>query len=78
MNEMPQKLYDVFCENVRERMKFLKLSQADLAAKLGVSQSYISQILSGHRRPGLDSLELFAKALKVEPPDLLKKMSGVA
>lgn len=69
---MPQNLYNAFCKNVRERMASLGITQNELARRLNVDPSYVSQILNGHRRPGLDSLEAFAKALKIDPSDLLR------
>ena len=75
---MPQNLYLCFCENVRLRLEQLGMTQSELAAKLKVDPSYISQILNGHRRPGLDSLETFAKALGVEPADLLRRLARTA
>ena len=75
---MSTKLYDAFCENVRARMSELGMRQADLAKRLNVDKSYVSQILNGHRRPGLDSLEDFANALEIEPSDLLKTFSRSA
>ena len=62
-----------FRRNVRERMEALGITQGDLCQRLGVTSSYISQMLSGHRRPGLDSLKNFAQALNIEPADLLRE-----
>jgi len=59
-------------------MDDLGLSQKDLAAKLMVSPSYVSQILSGHRRPGLDSLDEFATALDIEPAELIRQPEKVS
>jgi len=49
------------------------LSQSDLAEKLEVTASFVSQMLSGHRNPGLESLVEFSKALGVKPADLLEE-----
>lgn len=70
---MSTKLANAFRANVKERMAELGINQVQLAAKLRVTQSYVSQMLSGHRNPGLDSLEDFSKALKVEAADLLRE-----
>ncbi len=43
-----------------------KLSQADLAAKLGMQQSTIARIESGRGNPGLNTLLAIAKALDVQ------------
>jgi transcriptional regulator with XRE-family HTH domain len=78
MVTMTQRIYGAFVANVRERMDDLGLSQKDLAAKLKVSPSYVSQMLSGHRRPGLDSLDEFATALDTEPADLIRQPEKVS
>ncbi len=75
---MSQRIYSAFVANVRERMSELSLSQSDLAERLGVTRSYVSQILSGHRRPGLDTLELFADVLDTQPEDLIRQLEKVA
>jgi transcriptional regulator with XRE-family HTH domain len=78
MATMTQRIYGAFVANVRERMDDLGLSQKDLAAKLRVSPSYVSQILSGHRRPGLDSLDEFATALEIDPADLIRAAEKIS
>lgn len=75
---MSQRIYSAFVSNVRERMAELSLTQSDLAERLGVTRSYVSQILSGHRRPGLDTLELFANVLDTQPEDLIRQLEKVA
>jgi len=72
---MTTRLYSTFVDNVRERMADLGLSQKELAAKMDVTPSYVSQILSGHRRPGFESLDAFAEALEVRPEDLISEMA---
>lgn len=68
---MSARLANAFIRNVRERMRILKISQAELARRMGVTPSFVSQMLSGHRRPGLESLEDFAKSLECDPADLI-------
>jgi len=75
MVTMTTRLYSTFVDNVRERMADLELSQKQLAAKMDVTPSYVSQILSGHRRPGFESLDAFAEALDVRPEDLISEMA---
>ena len=72
---MSEKLHAIFVANVRELMDERGWSQADLAKKLGVTPGFVSQLLSGHRHPGLDSLENLAKAFRVDASELLKKLS---
>jgi transcriptional regulator with XRE-family HTH domain len=68
-----EELAAAFRENVRARMTALGLSQSELADALGVTPSYVSQLLSGHRRPGLDGLGDMASVLKTDPTDLLHR-----
>ena len=70
---MSARLAKAFRANVRDRMADAGLSQSDLADKLKVTPSFVSQMLSGHRDPGLDSLEQFAKVLGVKAADLLEE-----
>lgn len=80
MVTMSERLANAFTRNVRERMQELGINQGELADRLKVGKSFVSQMLSGHRRPGLDSLDSWAKALELEPADLLreKKFSKTA
>ena len=50
-----------------------KLSQRDLAAKVGITQAYVAELETGARRnPSLDLLQKLAKALKVKVAELLE------
>lgn len=49
-----------------------KLSQADLAAKVGLSREYVARLETGHHDPPLSTLEQLAKALKVKVGELLE------
>ncbi len=68
---MCDNLAEVFRENVRRRMEQLDFSQTDLAEQMGVTRSAVNQMLTGHREPGLGSLQSFAKALNTTPSKLL-------
>ncbi len=63
-------------ERVAENLRALRLgsnmSQETLAARAGVSVSYISMMERGQRRPPLDTLELLARALGIPPLSLLE------
>jgi transcriptional regulator with XRE-family HTH domain len=52
-------------------MDEVNVSQSEIARRMGVTPSYVSQILSGHRRPGLDTLEAVADALGCDPAELI-------
>ena len=72
---MSARLANAFRRNVRERMEALELTQGELADRMKVTPSFVSQMLSGHRAPGLNSLDDFAKALKTEAAELLREKS---
>lgn len=46
-------------------------SRTDLANEMQVGKQYINSYLNGHRTPGLEIVEKFAKALHVDPCALL-------
>lgn len=64
-------LADRFAVNLRNERLRRKLSQESLAAKAGLSVSYISMLERGQRTPPLDTLESLAKALAVSATSLL-------
>jgi transcriptional regulator with XRE-family HTH domain len=48
------------------------LTQAELAAKIGVSRAYLARLEMGRHDPPLSRLRALAKALKVDIAKLLK------
>jgi transcriptional regulator with XRE-family HTH domain len=64
-------LADKFAANLKRERVRKKLSQEALAAKAGLSVSYISMLERGQRTPPLDTLETLAKALTVSATSLL-------
>ncbi len=64
-------LADKFAVNLKNERLRKKLSQEALAAKAGLSVSYISMLERGQRAPPLDTLESLAKALSVPATSLL-------
>ena len=65
-------LADRFANNLKVERLRRKLSQEALAAKAGLSVSYISMLERGQRTPPLDTLESIAKALAVNASTLLQ------
>ncbi len=65
-------LRDVFATNLRRLRNARGLSQDDLAYKAGVSRSYLSQIEKGGFYASLKIVGRLAKALNVEPSELLE------
>lgn len=57
--------------NLKSTRLARKLSQESLAAKAGLSVSYISMLERDQRSPPLDTLESLAAALGVKPVALL-------
>ena len=53
---------------IRGIMKARRITQNDLAARLGVSQNQVSQYLAGC--PRLDTVLQLAEALQIEPAEL--------
>jgi transcriptional regulator with XRE-family HTH domain len=61
-----------FSSNLALRRRAAQLSQEALATKAGISVSYVSMLERGQRQPLLETVEAFARALKVQPLDLLR------
>jgi transcriptional regulator with XRE-family HTH domain len=59
-------------ENIKKYREALKLSQEKLSEIANVSPDYISLIERGKRTPSIKRLCMIAKALGVEPYELLK------
>lgn len=64
-------LADKFAVNLKSERLRRKLSQESLAAKAGLSVSYISMLERSQRTPPLDTLETLAKALGCSAVSLL-------
>jgi transcriptional regulator with XRE-family HTH domain len=50
------------------------LTQKELAGKLSVSKSYVSQLERGQRQMSLDMLRRFASVFLVKPEDVLRAL----
>ncbi len=66
-------LADIACKNIRLQRRRRKLTQEQLAAKADISVAYVSLLERGQRAPPLDTLEHLARALRVEPLELLAR-----
>jgi transcriptional regulator with XRE-family HTH domain len=58
---------------IKEIRKLRKMTQQELADKVGISQAHIARLEKNERGLDIDVLPLFAKALDVEPWELLPK-----
>lgn len=63
-------------KRLRELREAKGLSQGDIERRSGLLRSYISQVEGGYTAPSLATLEKFAKALEVEPYQLLYRGEG--
>jgi transcriptional regulator with XRE-family HTH domain len=63
-------------DRMAKRLKDLRAargwSQADLAARAGLSREYVARIETVRQEPTVGVIERLAKALKVKPGDLLE------
>lgn len=60
-------------KNVRVLRTTAKLSQEELAVRMGVEQTYVSGIERGMRNPTITTLSRAAMALNAKVADLLKE-----
>jgi transcriptional regulator with XRE-family HTH domain len=69
-------LSENFSMNFRRAREKAQISQKALANQLDISLSYVSMLERGKRNPPLETIEQVAKALKIDPIDLLKAPKG--
>lgn len=69
---MESSLQDAFCDNVRRRRLRLKMTQLELAGKIGVQQPWVARLERGGRMPILSTIEKVAAALNTSAASLLK------
>ncbi len=62
--------------NIRERRQAAGLSQEDLAALTGLSQTWISRLEKGDGNPTIETLMRVANALEINISDLLCEHPG--
>lgn len=59
-------------KRIRQQRKMLKLTQAELAEKIGVSTSYIGHIERGLKHCSLESIVALSNVLHITPDILLQ------
>lgn len=69
---MNTKILKNFGEQIRIKRKAAKLSQEELAEKIGVHRTYMSFIERGIRNPGLILIFKISRALKIKIPELFE------
>jgi transcriptional regulator with XRE-family HTH domain len=57
---------------VKRLRKLRKMSQEQLAAKAGISRTYLARIETARQDPTLSTIEKLARALRVKPGRLLE------
>ena len=57
--------------NVRHHRKLKGLTQEELALEAGMERSYVSDLERGTRNPSVSALGRLAKALGIQPHELL-------
>ena len=60
-----------FIDILKDIMSDFNLNQTQLASKLGLKQSQISEWLSGKSKPGYDSIKLICQTLDISADRLL-------
>ncbi len=69
---MNTKILENFGKQVRQKRKTAKLSQEELAEKLGIHRTYMSFIERGIRNPSLLMIFKISRALKIKLPELFE------
>ncbi len=65
-------IYVLVGQRMRHVREFLGKTQAEIAAKCGLTRTSIVNIESGRQRFPLHFVDLFAKALRLKPKKLLR------
>ena len=74
---MTEQIYAAFGRRVRIRRDELRLTQADLAAKVGLSRASIANIEGGRQAVLLHQFLALAEALTIPPMDLIPSVQSV-
>lgn len=67
---------DQFRQWLTSEMEKRHYSQGMLAKTIGMSQSFVSRVLSGEKQPGVDFCVKVAQALE-EPPEKVLRLAGM-
>jgi transcriptional regulator with XRE-family HTH domain len=68
-----KQLRKYFANNLRRERKGRKLTQEALAHDANLHRTYIGSIERGERNVSIDNIERLARALRIEPADLLRR-----
>lgn len=69
-------------ESLRLLRVFHDLKAIDLAKKLSISQSYLSEIENGKKKPSLELIEKYSEVFRIKPSTIFiffqKKLTKIA
>lgn len=68
---MPVERLPCFCRWLGRKLAELRVDQAELCRRTGLSPAHVSRLASGERLPSLSTLTSLAKALGMAPGDVL-------
>ncbi len=57
--------------NIKEARKKIKLTQFEVAQKVGIHVNYYARIERGEKIPSIDVMETLVKVLKIKSSDIL-------
>ena len=63
----------MFGNNVRQLLKQKKITSRELATQIGVSPTYISNLLTGAKKPSMKVIDKLAAFFAVSPSELIAK-----
>ena len=75
---MPEPIYAILGARVRSRREELRMTQADLSARIGLSRASVANIECGRQAVLLHQFLALASALAVPPLDLLPSAAPVS
>jgi transcriptional regulator with XRE-family HTH domain len=61
---------------IRERRRFLRISQEELAVRSGLHRTYLSDVECGARNPSIKTIEKIAHALQVPVVKLFEESAS--
>jgi transcriptional regulator with XRE-family HTH domain len=76
-DERDARICHAFGAWLRELRRRRKLSQIDLAARAGISATYLSEIERGDRNPTLAVIVRLARALDAKPTHLVARLDEI-
>ena len=60
-------------DELRRMREMADMTQAQLAAKAGITREYVNILENGHQSPTVDIVFALCKALRVKPSNLIRR-----